>query len=176
MTGPATLSRLSESSWAGAVALAAGPVVVLATGPAGVLATGPAAVLATGLAAAPLRFPLGPSAVAVGALAPSTLAPTAAAPPLACPPESSAPAVSGNEPGQVRGELVDQLAADLHHDAAAELARPVTFIVVCMVTSVPSPEASGARDARTVAAAVPAPRVSLPEASTTTGGRRDRAQ
>ena len=99
MAGPATLSRLSESSWAGAVVLAAGPAVVLAAGPAVVLAAGPAAVLATGpavvlaagLAAAPLPFPLGPSAVAVGALAPSTPPPTAAAPPLACPPESSAP-------------------------------------------------------------------------------------
>ena len=46
--------------------------------------------------------------------------------------------------------------------------RPVTFIVVCMVTRVPYPEASGSREARTVADAVPAPRVSLPEASTTT--------
>ncbi len=46
--------------------------------------------------------------------------------------------------------------------------RPVTFIVVCMVTWVPLPEASGASDARTVADAVPAPRVSLPEASIST--------
>ena len=46
--------------------------------------------------------------------------------------------------------------------------RPVTFIVVCMVTSVPDPDASGASEARTVADAVPAPRVSLPAASTTT--------
>src|SRR6516162_1440612 len=37
-----------------------------------------------------------------------------------------------------------------------------------MVTWVPLPEASGAREARTWADAVPAPRVSLPEASTTT--------
>ncbi len=46
--------------------------------------------------------------------------------------------------------------------------RPVTFIVVCMMTLVASPDGSGSRDARTVAEAVPAPRVSLPEASTTT--------
>ena len=36
-----------------------------------------------------------------------------------------------------------------------------------MVTSVPFPEACGASDALTVADAVPAPRVSLPEASMT---------
>ena len=46
--------------------------------------------------------------------------------------------------------------------------RPVTFIVVCMVTLVASPDASGSSDARTVAEAVPAPRVSLPDASITT--------
>ena len=43
--------------------------------------------------------------------------------------------------------------------------RPVTFIVVCMVALVPSPPGSGSSIARTVAEAVPAPRVSLPEAS-----------
>ena len=37
-----------------------------------------------------------------------------------------------------------------------------------MLTWVPDPEASGTRAARMVADAVPAPRVSLPEASTTT--------
>ena len=45
--------------------------------------------------------------------------------------------------------------------------RPVTFIVVCMLTWVPDPEGSGTMEARTVADAVPAPRVSLPDASTT---------
>ena len=43
--------------------------------------------------------------------------------------------------------------------------RPVTFIVVCMLAVVPSPPDSGSSVARTVAEAVPAPRVSLPEAS-----------
>ena len=37
-----------------------------------------------------------------------------------------------------------------------------------MVTSVPDPDASGVSEARTVADAVPEPRVSLPAASTTT--------
>ena len=78
-------------------------------------------------------------------------------------------AVAGYQLSQVLGELLDQLAADLDYDAAAELrGRPVTFIVVCMVTLVAAPEDSGSRDARTVAEAVPAPRVSLPDASTTT--------
>ena len=45
--------------------------------------------------------------------------------------------------------------------------RPVTFIVVCMVALVASPPDSGSSVARTVAEAVPAPRVSLPEASST---------
>ncbi len=45
--------------------------------------------------------------------------------------------------------------------------RPVMFIVVCMLTAVAWPADSGTREAWTVAEAVPAPRVSLPDASST---------
>ena len=73
MTGPTSLTRLSESSCAGAL----------------VLATGPAAVLT---AAPPLPFPVRASAVEDGALAPSAPAPLTLVPASLVPVDALVPA------------------------------------------------------------------------------------
>ena len=177
IAGPTRLTRLRESSPCTGWVCTGWPCTGwpctgwLCTGWlwAGRLCAGAAVeVLAAGWAVAGAAAPDPASATALRRLAPASWTPlSGAAPPASVlalaslPPEISWPRFSAN----LSTSLPPTSTMTPRPNWAG---RPVTFIVVCMMTLVASPDGSGSRDARTVAEAVPAPRVSLPEASTTT--------